>query len=105
MAYRGKDLAGTNGIPLHEERVYVQVTMSDDKGSGRAVMPARLTWPDGRSWRIASASLVASYGRELFGNQVDRYDVTIARKRRTLWHDRGGWFVCRKQSSRSQAQY
>lgn len=34
MSYHGKDLAGTNGIPAHDERVYVEVTLSEDRLNG-----------------------------------------------------------------------
>lgn len=96
MAYRGKDLAGTNGIPAHDERVYVEVALSGDRLDGHAVRPTSITWPDGRSWRLESARPTATFGREIFGNLVVRYDVTIGRSHRTLWRDGRGWFVKRR---------
>lgn len=99
MAYRGKDLAGTCGIPRHEERTYVKVELGGGQ-NGQIVRPVFLTWPDGRSWRIASARPVISYGRERFGNLVTRWEATIGRSTKVLWHDRGGWFVRAKGTRR-----
>ena len=93
MAFRGKDLAGACGIPLHEERTYVEVEMGGDGSGGQIVSPVRLMWPDGRSWRLESARPVAEFDREVFGNLVTRWEVTIGRGTKVLWHDRDGWFV------------
>ena len=99
MAYRGKDLAGTCGIPRHEERTSVQVEMGGGE-NGQIERPVRLAWPDGRSWRVASARPVAEFGREVFGNLVTRWEVTIGRATKALWHDKGGWFVRAKARRR-----
>ena len=92
MAYRGKDLAGTCGKPRHDERVYVDVKMERSLGSPIS-RPVLITWPDGRSWRVAGGRPVAEYGREAFGNLVTRWEVTIKSRIKTLWHDKNGWFV------------
>lgn len=106
MAYRGKDLAGTCGIPRHDERVYVGVNLG--KGEhGQIVRPVRLVWPDGRSWHVESARPVAEFGREMFGNLVVRWEITIARRTKALWQDQEGWFVktkaaCRRIAAREE---
>ena len=92
MAYRGKDLAGTCGIPRHGERVYVEVEMARSLGSPLS-RPVSITWPDGRSWQVDGARPVAEFGREAFGNLVTRWEITIGRHITTLWHDKEGWFV------------
>lgn len=84
MAYRGKDLAETNGIPGHDERVYVDVEFSKDRRDGQSARPTSIIWPDGRSWRLESARPLVTFGREIFNNLVVRYEVTIGRSRQTL---------------------
>ena len=88
-------IAGTNGIPLERERVYVQIDwktgFTDD---GRTYeIPMRLEWPDGRSWAIESLDAHREYGRPFLGNPVERFDVRILGLRKTFWRERGECFV------------
>ena len=99
MRQNRHSLAGTNGIPLEEDRVYVEVECGHGDELNPYEYPVRLTWPDGRSWGISASNLERTYGREIFGNYVERYDITIRRKHRTLWRERGRWFVRRKQGA------
>lgn len=92
--YRGKDLAGTCGIPLESDRVYVEVECGSNGMYGEDV-PIRLIWPDGRSWPIRSTVRRVKHGRAIFGNLVERFDVLMGHtgKLKTLWRQDGRWFV------------
>mgnify|MGYP007003878421 FL=1 len=35
----------------------------------------------------------SAFGRAIFGNLCVRYDVCIARQRKTVWWEHGDWFV------------
>lgn len=93
--YKGKDLAGTCGIPLECDRVYVEVECAPRGPYERADVPLRLIWPDGRSFPIRSTARHVEHGRAAFGNLVERFDVFIGKseKVRTVWRQDGRWFV------------
>ena len=93
--YKGKDLAGTCGIPLECDRVYVEVECAPQGLYERADVPLRLIWPDGRSFPIRSTARHVEHGRAAFGNLVERFDVFIGKseKVRTVWRQDGRWFV------------
>lgn len=93
--YRGKDLAGTCGIPLERDRVYIEVECAPRGLYERADVPLRLIWPDGRSFPIRSTARHVEHGRAAFGNLVERFDVFIGKseKVRTVWRQDGRWFV------------
>lgn len=92
---RRHSLAGTNGIPAMDERVYVEVDLerTDLGRDEHGTRPARVRWHDGRSWEIEGVFARQEFGREIFGNLCTRYDITIRRQNRTIWHDKTGWFV------------
>lgn len=51
---RRHSLAGTNGIPAMDERVYIEVDL-ERTNLGRdeyGTHPVRIHWPDSRSWEI-----------------------------------------------------
>lgn len=89
---KGKNLAGTCGIPAMGERLYVSVLY--DRGvEGRGLMPRRITLPDGRSWEVGSILSRREFGREIFGNLVICFEVGLRRGSMTVWYDDTGWFV------------
>ena len=93
--YKGKDLSGTCGIPLEDDRVYVGVEcLPRDHNDDRDV-PGRLIWPDGRSWPIKSTARHVTHGRAVFGNLVERFDVFMGHtgELKTIWRQDGRWFV------------
>ena len=92
---RRHSLAGTNGIPTMPERAYVEVELkrTDLDPDERGVIPTKIIWPDGRSWAIEGVRGRQEFGREIFGNLVLRYDITVRRQSKTLWRDKTGWFV------------
>lgn len=53
---RGKDLAGTCGVPLECDRVYVEVECASRSSTSASTFPLRLTWPDDRSFPIRSTA-------------------------------------------------
>lgn len=95
--YKGRDLAGTCGIPLECDRVYVEVECAPRGLYERADVPLRLIWPDGRSFPIRSTARRVEHGRAAFGNLVERFDVFIGKseKVRTIWRQDGRWFVAK----------
>lgn len=93
--YKGKDLSGTCGIPLEDERVYVGVKclprgLNEDRNVHK-----RLIWPDGRSWPVKSTARHVTHGRAVFGNLMERFDVFMGHtgELKTLWRQDGRWFV------------
>lgn len=95
---RRHSLAGTNGIPAMDERVYIEVDL-ERANLGRdeyGTHPARIHWPDGRSWEIEGVFSRQDFGREIFGNLCTRYTVGIRRQTKTIYHDSTGWFVKRE---------
>lgn len=105
--YRGKDLAGTCGIPLECDRVYVEVECAPRGLYERADVPLRLIWPDGRSFPIRSTARHVEHGRAAFGNLVERFDVFIGKSDevRTVWRQDGRWFVRKPGASRAGQAY
>lgn len=55
--------------------------------------PVTIHWPDGRSWQVESIYFRSEFGRALFDNLCVRYDVCIAKQRKTVWWEHGDWFV------------
>lgn len=86
---KGKNLAGTCGIPAMGERLYVSVLY--DRGvEGRGLIPRRITLPDGRSWEVGSILSRREFGREIFGNLVICFEVGLRRGSMTVWYDDTG---------------
>ena len=77
MIMKKHSLAGTCGIPTEDRRIYIPVDVNgtDDPDRGPSD-PITIHWPDGR-----------------FGNLCVRYDVCIAKQRKTVWWEHGDWFV------------
>lgn len=96
---RRRSLAGTNGIPTEPERYAVRRDARDVDFS--SVHPVRVHWPDGRSWQVEGAFSKRAFGRAAFGNLCVRFDVTIARRTKTLWWEAGRWFVRRRLDART----
>lgn len=93
MPVKRRSLAGTNGIPREEERVYVQV---DAIGGDLDPMTARITevtLGGGRSWPVDSVVSRRSFGREILGNLCVRVDVIIAKTPKRIWWEGGRWFI------------
>ena len=89
-------LAGTCGIPREPERIYIQVdTIADDSPTTGPADPQYIHWADGRCWKTESIYCRQEFGRMICGNLCVRYDICIARQRRTLWWENGRWFVRR----------
>lgn len=102
---RRHSLAGTNGIPAMDERVYIEVDL-ERTNLGRdeyGTRPARIHWPDGRSWEIEGVFSRQDFGREIFGNLRTRYTVGIRRQTKTTYHDSTGWFIRHKRRGESLA--
>ena len=102
--YRGKNLAGTCGIPLECDRVYVEVECAPRGLYERADVPLRLIWPDGRSFPIRSTARHVEHGRAVFGNLVERFDIFIGKSDEvsTVWRQDGRWFVRKPGASRAK---
>lgn len=95
---RRHSLAGTNGIPAMDERVYIEVDL-ERTNLGRdeyGTHPVRIHWPDSRSWEIEGVFSRQDFGRKIFGNLCTRYIVGIRRQTKTIYHDSTGWFVKRE---------
>lgn len=91
-------LAGTNGIPLSDQRVYLRVIAETDESG--YMRPTEIVWPDGRRFSVASTTLVRTLGRWERGNLTYAYELVFKRRngtevRRDVWWERGRWF-CRK---------
>ena len=96
-----RSLAGTNGVPLPEERTYLRVVSeTDEEGEAR---PLAVLWPDGRRFRVASSAVVRELGRWELGTRLVGWEVTFAgrhrEERRLLWWERGRWFVAARRAS------
>ncbi len=91
-------LAGTNGIPLPDQRVYLRVIAeTDEEGYMR---PTQIVWPDGRRFDVSSTTLVRTLGRWERGTYTLAYELVFKRKngqeaRRNVWWERGRWFCKR----------
>lgn len=92
---RRHSLAGTCGIPVMGERVYVEVDAESDEAAigEEGLRPVRIHWADGRSWKVERICGRREFGRRIFGNLCVRYEVVIRTRPKTLWHDKTGWFV------------
>lgn len=95
---RSHSLAGTNGIPAMNERAYVEVELKrTDLGPDEyGVTPARIIWPDGRSWAIEGVYGKREFGREIFDNLCTRYTFGIRRQTKTIYHGSAGWLIIHK---------
>lgn len=95
---RMRSLAGTCGIPREAERVYVGVFLVPPPHADAysQAVPRRVTWPDGRSWEVERAKLSRTFGVPYLGTYVERWEVYIRRRSRTLWWEAGRWFVVPK---------
>ena len=70
-----RSLAGTNGVPLPEERTYLRVVSeTDEEGEAR---PLAVLWPDGRRFRAelpvsvdAQSTVLKAEIRDLFGPEA-----------------------------------
>lgn len=94
MIMKKHSLAGTCGIPTDAQRIYIPVDANgaDDPDHGPSD-PVTIHWPDGRSWKVESIYSHQEFGRAIFGNLCVRYDVCVARQRKTVWWEHGDWFV------------
>ena len=92
---KGKDLAGTCGIPLHGDRAAVAVECAPRGVYDAIDAPTRLIWPDRRSCPIRSTIRRTTHGRAVFGNLVERFGVIMGHNGeiKTLWRQDGQWFV------------
>ena len=97
-----RSLAGTNGVPLPEERMYLRVVAeTDEAGETR---PLAVLWPDGRRFDVASSACVRNLGRWELGTRLAAWEISFSLKgrrevRRILWWERGRWFVARRSGS------
>lgn len=94
MIMKKHSLAGTCGIPTDAQRIYIpeDANGADDPDHGPSD-PVTIHWLDGRSWKVESIYARQEFGRAIFGNLCVRYDVCIARQRKTVWWEHGDWFV------------
>ena len=67
-----RSLAGTNGIPRRDERVYLHV-ISEASERGE-IRPTAVIWPDGRRFEIASSVVLRQFGRWELGTLCVCYD-------------------------------
>lgn len=96
MIHKRHSLAGTCGIPAEPSRIYIQVdAIAPDSPTEGPARPQTIHWPDGRSWHVESIYLRQEFGRAVFGNLCVRYDICIAKQRKTVWWEAGRWFVGR----------
>lgn len=89
---KGKNLAGTCGIPAMGERLYLDVVHDCDPDGGNP-SPREITLPDGRACKVESIIFRHEYGRAIFGNLVTCFEVSIRHGSMAIWHDATGWFV------------
>lgn len=94
-----RSLAGTNGIPRRDKRVYLHV-ISEASERGE-IRPTAVIWPDGRRFEIASSVVLRQFGRWELGTLCVCYEVAITRRsrpnvRRVIWWERGRWFARRR---------
>lgn len=103
--YKGKNLAGTCGIPLERDRVYIHVDCAARGANDDIDVPRRIIWPDGRAWPIRSTARHTTYGRAIFGNLVERFDIFMGQAGdiKTLWRQDGSWFVAKPTTHISAA--
>ena len=89
-------LAGTNGVPLRSERIYLRVVSeATEEGETR---PIEVVWPDGRRFKVVSSTLLRDLGRWERGTKVLAWEVTFRQRnrseaRRIIWWERGRWFT------------
>ena len=91
-------LAGTNGVPLKNERTYLRVVSeTSEEGETR---PLEVGGPDGRHFKVVSSAPLRDLGRWERGTKVCAWEVTFQRRnrsetRRVIWWERGIWFARR----------
>ena len=91
-----RSLAGTNGVPQMDERLYLRVeSETSEEGETR---PLAVLWPDGRRFEVSSSAVLRSLGRWELGTLCVCYEVTLRRgrrldARRIIWWERGRWFT------------
>lgn len=93
-----RSLAGTNGIPLEEDRVYaddVVLESLDGPFAGRGFV-GRVVLSGGETWNVKSVLSRREFGRGIFGNLVVHYSLKVRGGSRDLWWEGGRWFF-RKQ--------
>lgn len=97
--YRHKSLAGTCGIPLERDRVYVRTFDGDgvERTYPPGAVPKKVSAPSLGIWEIQASSSRRKFGREIFGNLCVCVAVTARGRRRNLWWEHGGWFVSREE--------
>ena len=93
MIMKKHSLAGTCGIPTEDRRIYIPVDVNGPTTRRGPSDPVTIHWPDGRSWQVESIYFRSEFGRALFDNLCVRYDVCIAKQRKTVWWEHGDWFV------------
>ena len=93
--YKKHSLAGTCGIPIEADRIYIEVDKASDDINGFPADPRIIHWPDGRFWVVESIYGRYDFGRAIFGNLCVRFDVCIAKQKKTVWWEHGDWFVAK----------
>ncbi len=88
-------LAGTNGVPLPSDRVYLHVVAETDEAG--ELYPLEVVWPDGRRFKVVASLLIRELGCWKLGTRLIAWEVTFKHgrreTRRILWWERGRWFV------------
>ncbi len=94
---RRRSLAGTNGIPLEKDRLYVKPLYYGARfpGPDGTGSPAAVVLPGGTVWEIDGVHGGREFGRAMFGNLCVHYSVSVAGVPRDLWWEHGAWFVRR----------
>lgn len=90
-----RSLAGTNGIPLEEDRVYaddVVLEGLDGPLAGRGFV-GRVVLSGGETWNVRSILSRREFGRKIFGNLVVHYSLKVGGGSRDLWWEGGRWFA------------
>ena len=94
MAYRQRrrSLAGTNGIPLEEERVYIAADTCDP-----SLMPMTLYMADGSQRSVRRLISRREYGRDFLGNLCVGLIVDINGRNECIWWEDGRWFARKRK--------
>lgn len=88
-------LAGTNGIPLEHERIYVGVKSSTDQAGNFLIKEIHWFGPPARDFKVVTCSERRRIGRKERHNLVRSWTVTIGkyRQERVVFWEAGRWFV------------
>lgn len=88
-------LAGTNGIPLAEDRAYVGVACRVDADGSVVVSSIHWPGPPVRDLVVHTCTERRPIGRSDMGTLVRSWEITVGRRRehRVIFWERGRWFV------------